>query len=89
AEEGVGLLVGRSAAQVTAPLGVLRAGASYVPLDPRWPEDRLSRVTGAAAPRLLVVDEGNRTHPWVRSLGPGTRIVTVDAAGRVRDGRPA
>ncbi|RSS46142.1 non-ribosomal peptide synthetase [Streptomyces sp. WAC08241] len=89
AEEGVGLLVGRSAAQVTAPLGVLRAGASYVPLDPRWPEDRLSRVTGAAAPRLLVVDAENRTHPWVRSLGPGTRIVTVDAAGRVRDGRPA
>ncbi|MGW9448877.1 amino acid adenylation domain-containing protein [Streptomyces sp. NPDC055632] len=89
AEEGVGLLLGRSAAQVTAPLGVLRAGASYVPLDPRWPEDRLTRVTGAAAPRLLVVDEANRTHPWVRTLGPGTRIVTVDAAGRVRDGRPA
>ncbi|WP_435188685.1 amino acid adenylation domain-containing protein [Streptomyces sp. bgisy126] len=89
AEEGVGLLLGRSAAQVTAPLGVLRAGASYVPLDPRWPEDRLTRVTGAAAPRLLVVDEANRTHPWVRALGPGTRIVTVDAAGRVRDGRPA
>ncbi|MFE0776186.1 amino acid adenylation domain-containing protein [Streptomyces sp. NPDC058861] len=89
AEEGVGLLLGRSAAQVTAPLGVLRAGASYVPLDPRWPEDRLTRVTGAAAPRLLVVDEANRAHPWVRALGPEARIVTVDAAGRVRDGRPA
>ncbi|MFF7849598.1 amino acid adenylation domain-containing protein [Streptomyces sp. NPDC007910] len=89
AEEGVGLLLGRSAAQVTAPLGVLRAGASYVPLDPRWPDDRLSRVTGAAAPRLLIVDQGTRTHPWVRALGPGTRIVTVDAAGRVRDGQPA
>ncbi|MFE5899723.1 amino acid adenylation domain-containing protein [Streptomyces sp. NPDC056488] len=89
AEEGVGLLLGRSAAQVTAPLGVLRAGASYVPLDPRWPDDRLTRVTGAAAPRLLVVDEANRTHPWARELGPEARIVTVDAAGRVRDGRPA
>ncbi|MFE5733181.1 amino acid adenylation domain-containing protein [Streptomyces sp. NPDC056528] len=89
AEEGVGLLLGRSAAQVTAPLGVLRTGASYVPLDPTWPEERLSRVTGAAAPRLLVVDAETRTHPWVRSLDPGARIVTVDAAGRVRDGRPA
>ncbi|MFF4169350.1 amino acid adenylation domain-containing protein [Streptomyces sp. NPDC001744] len=88
-EEGVGLLLGRSPAQVTAALGVLRAGASYVPLDPRWPGDRLSRVTGAAAPRLLVVDTGTREHPWVRSLGPGTRVVTVDALGRVRDGAPA
>ncbi|GAA2097652.1 hypothetical protein GCM10009759_27950 [Kitasatospora saccharophila] len=88
-EEGVGLLLGRSAAQVAAPLAVLRAGAAYVPLDPRWPAERLSAVTAAAAPRLLVVDAANAAHPWVRALRPGVRVLTVDATGRVLDGAPA
>ncbi|MFJ4681200.1 amino acid adenylation domain-containing protein [Kitasatospora sp. NPDC088783] len=87
-EEGVGLLLGRSAAQVTAPLGVLRAGAAYVPLDPRWPVERLAAVAAAAAPRLLVVDAANAGHPWVRALGPGVRVLTVDGAGRVLAGAP-
>ncbi|MFE2347862.1 amino acid adenylation domain-containing protein [Kitasatospora cineracea] len=87
-EEGVGLLLGRSAAQVSAPLAVLRAGGAYVPLDPRWPAERLERVAAAAAPRLLVVDGGNAGHPWVRALGPGVRVLTVDGAGRVLAGAP-
>ncbi|GGU80084.1 hypothetical protein GCM10010275_13480 [Streptomyces litmocidini] len=89
AEEGVGILLGRSAAQVTAALGVLRAGAAYVPLDPRWPAERLARVAAVAAPRLLIVDEATRTHPWLRELGAEVRVVTVDGAGRVRDGAAA
>ncbi|WP_405021331.1 amino acid adenylation domain-containing protein [Kitasatospora sp. NBC_00070] len=87
-EEGVGLLLSRSAAQVTAPLGVLRAGAAYVPLDPRWPAERLGQVTAAAAPRLLIVDAAHATHPWVRELGPGVRVLTVDDTGRVTSGGP-
>ncbi|MCX5414994.1 non-ribosomal peptide synthetase [Streptomyces sp. NBC_00059] len=88
-EEGVGILLGRSAAQVTASLGVLRAGAAYVPLDPNWPAERLARVAGIAAPRLLIVDTGTAGHPWVRGLGSEVRVVIVDAAGRVSDGAPA
>ncbi|MFJ1753591.1 amino acid adenylation domain-containing protein [Kitasatospora sp. NPDC088134] len=88
-EEGVGLLLGRSAAQVAAPLAVLRAGGAYVPLDPRWPAERLAAVAAAAAPRLLVVDAAHADHPWVRALGAAARVVTVDGAGRVLAGAPA
>ncbi|MEV3931394.1 amino acid adenylation domain-containing protein [Streptomyces sp. NPDC049944] len=88
AEDGVGILLGRSAAQVTASLAALRAGAAYVPLDPGWPVDRLTRVTEVTAPRALIVDESTRTHPWVRQLGPDVPVVCVDAAGRVRKGGP-
>ncbi|BAJ33294.1 MULTISPECIES: non-ribosomal peptide synthetase [Kitasatospora] len=87
-EEGVGLLLGRSAAQVSVPLGVLRAGAAYVPLDPRWPAERLSAVAAAAAPRLLVVDAAGAAHPWVRGLGPEVRVLVVDGAGRPPAGTP-
>ncbi|WP_329617719.1 amino acid adenylation domain-containing protein [Streptomyces brevispora] len=87
-EDGVGVLVGRSAATVTASLAALRAGAAYVPLDPRWPADRLRRVAEVAALRVLIVDGTTRTHPWVRRLGPDTAVLTVDAAGRVLEGAP-
>ncbi|WP_299535910.1 non-ribosomal peptide synthetase [uncultured Streptomyces sp.] len=88
AEDGIGILLGRSAAQVTAPLAALRAGAAYVPLDPSWPAERLDRVAEAAALRVLIVDATTRTHPWVRALGPGTSVVTVDTGGRPREETP-
>ncbi|MEU1212539.1 amino acid adenylation domain-containing protein [Streptomyces sp. NPDC005790] len=88
-EARVGILVGRSRALVTASLATLRAGAAYVPLDPRWPAERLTRVAEVSALRAVVVDEAAPTHPWVRRLGPDVHVVTVDAAGRVRQGAPA
>ncbi|WP_405776260.1 amino acid adenylation domain-containing protein [Streptomyces sp. NBC_00859] len=89
AEDGVGVLMGRSAALVTASLAALRAGAAYVPLDPRWPAERLGRVAGVAALRTLIVDGTTRAHPWVRALGPDVAVLTVDTAGRVGQGAPA
>nr|WP_104789760.1 non-ribosomal peptide synthetase [Streptomyces sp. QL37]PPQ60335.1 non-ribosomal peptide synthetase [Streptomyces sp. QL37] len=89
AEEGVGILMGRSTALVTASLAALRAGAAYVPLDPSWPAERLTRVAEVATLRALVVDGTTRTHPWVRALGPDVHVITVDAAGRVGQGGPA
>ncbi|MEU8625018.1 amino acid adenylation domain-containing protein [Streptomyces sp. NPDC048669] len=89
AEDGVGILVGRSTATVTASLAALRAGAAYVPLDPRWPAERLGRVAEVAALRALIVDETTRDHPWVSQLGPETSVLTVDTEGRVRQGGPA
>ncbi|MFG3541091.1 amino acid adenylation domain-containing protein [Streptomyces clavifer] len=89
AEDGVGILLGRSTALVTASLAALRAGGAYVPLDPRWPAERLARVAEVAALRTLIVDETTRGLPWVRRLGSDVALVTVDTAGRVRGGAPA
>ncbi|WP_063837499.1 non-ribosomal peptide synthetase, partial [Streptomyces sp. NRRL WC-3549] len=89
AEDGVGVLLGRSGAMVTASLAALRAGAAYVPLDPDWPAERLERVTEVASLRTLIVDETTRDHPWVRRIAPGAALVTVDASGRVLHGAPA
>ncbi|MGW2658910.1 amino acid adenylation domain-containing protein, partial [Streptomyces sp. NPDC001478] len=89
AEDGVGILLARSAATVTASLATLRAGGAYVPLDPRWPTERLNRVTGVVPLRVLVVDETTATLPWVHQLGPDTALLTVDGAGRVLTGGPA
>ncbi|MEU6943379.1 condensation domain-containing protein, partial [Streptomyces rubiginosohelvolus] len=56
-------------------LGVLRAGAVYVPLDPRHPQQRLLRTVEDAGARFLVT-----TSEHADALtGPGHRVLTVDA----------
>jgi amino acid adenylation domain-containing protein len=50
----VGLAVERSPEMVTALLGILKAGAAYVPLDPGFPRERLSFMVEDSGMRILV-----------------------------------
>ena len=50
----MGLCVTRSADMVVALLGILKAGAAYVPLDPSDPLERLEDVAGDAGVELVV-----------------------------------
>jgi amino acid adenylation domain-containing protein/non-ribosomal peptide synthase protein (TIGR01720 family) len=54
AESLVVVMAGRTAATVVAVLGVLRAGAAYVPLDPRDPAERIASVIGEVAAPLVL-----------------------------------
>ena len=42
---------------VAAMLGVWKAGAAYVPLDPGYPQQRLLAVVGAARPACVISDD--------------------------------
>ncbi|OOG41448.1 non-ribosomal peptide synthetase [Rhodanobacter sp. C05] len=50
----VGVMLGRSCGLVTALLGVLKAGAAYVPLDPTYPLQRLKFMLHDTGTRLLI-----------------------------------
>lgn len=50
----VGILIPKSLEAITALLGVLKAGALYVPLDPASPVARLRKVMAACEPRVLL-----------------------------------
>ncbi len=50
----VGVHVGRSAEMVAAILGVLKAGAAYLPLDPQYPPNRIRYLASDAGIRLVV-----------------------------------
>ena len=52
--ETVGVLVDRSPGMIAALLGTLKAGATYVPLDPEFPATRLQMMLDDAAPRALI-----------------------------------
>jgi amino acid adenylation domain-containing protein len=50
----VGVCTGRSVATVRSLLGVLKAGAAYLPLDPTYPPDRLTMLIDDGAPAVVV-----------------------------------
>lgn len=52
--DNVGVLADRSPKMITALLGALKAGATYIPLDPEFPQQRLEMMLEDAAPKALV-----------------------------------
>lgn len=50
----VGLLLNRSAEMLASILGILKSGAAYVPIDPKWPQSRVSLVLEDGGIELLV-----------------------------------
>ena len=50
----VGLLVERSLEMLVGLLGILKAGAAYLPLDPAWPPERLAVLLAEAGATLAV-----------------------------------
>jgi amino acid adenylation domain-containing protein len=56
ADVSVGICMTRKADMVVALLAVLKAGGTYVPLDPAYPADRLATMIEDAAPPLVLTD---------------------------------
>ena len=75
AEDLVGVLMERSAEMFIGLLGVLKAGAAYLPLDPAYPKERLAFILQDARVALLLTEERLR-HTWFEHT---SRVVCVDA----------
>lgn len=83
---GTGHLVAAAASPsvdlVVALLGILRAGAAYVPLDPHAPEHRLAAILHEAGDPVVVgVGAGEAGDRWTARLPAGQSVVGVPAAG--------
>ena len=71
-ETRVGILMDRSPEMITGLLAVLKAGGTYVPLDPRYPVDRLAHMLDDGGVSMVLTRTGART-----SL-PSTAAKVVD-----------
>ncbi|NGO71809.1 non-ribosomal peptide synthetase, partial [Streptomyces boncukensis] len=71
----VALVLPRSARAVTALLGVLKAGAAYLPVDPGYPADRVALMVGDARPAAVLT---TRDHA-ARVPSDGTLALVLDA----------
>ena len=60
-DDVVSILIGRSVYMAIAPLGVLKSGAAYQPLDPNYPDERLAFMMEDASAKLLICERGLET----------------------------
>jgi amino acid adenylation domain-containing protein len=74
AESLVGVCVARSLDLMVAVLGVLKAGAAYVPLDPDYPDERLRLIIGDAGLAFVLAGDPERD----RLLGTGAQLLGID-----------
>ncbi|MFK4184133.1 amino acid adenylation domain-containing protein [Streptomyces sparsogenes] len=73
-EDTVALVLPRTAEAVVAVVGVLKAGAAYLPVDPAYPQDRVDYVIADARP-AAVLTTVERAEAFQRSEG----ILALDA----------
>ena len=53
-EDRVAVLLDKSPELVVTALGIVKAGAVYLPIDPTYPEDRLTYILGDSDPRVVL-----------------------------------
>jgi amino acid adenylation domain-containing protein len=81
-ETVVGISLDRSAEMVVAMLGVLVAGGAFVPLDPAYPDSRLTFVVGDAGATLVITtaDKAERVRSWGATPVIAGRLATEEGA---------
>lgn len=62
-EKLVGICVERSLEMIVGLLGILKAGAAYVPLDPAYPEERLKYIVKDSGIKIILTK--NNTDWWI------------------------
>lgn len=78
-EQCVGILMDRSIDLVVALLGVLEAGAVYLPLDPAYPVERLRYMLADSGAKVILTQSGQPLIPELAS--EKVDVVVMDHAG--------
>jgi iturin family lipopeptide synthetase A len=84
-EVRVGLFVEPSAALVAGLLGILNAGAAYVPIDTAWPRERIAYLIEDAGVTLLVTEQ----HLLSALPGAAAQVVCLDSFDWNASARPS
>ncbi len=76
----VGVMMHRGRNLMVATLGILKAGAAYVPFDPHYPEARIQYMIGHSEVAILLVERGMRERLGQLALGdlPLRTLVVLD-----------
>ncbi len=83
-EDLVGICIERSVLMIIGLLGILKAGAAYIPLDPNYPSERLAYMLENSAVSVLLTQE-NLVDTLPNYLGT---IFCLDQDGKILDHHP-
>jgi amino acid adenylation domain-containing protein len=70
----VGLCLERSPELIVSVLGILRAGAAYVPIDPTYPAERIALMVEDARPPVVITDKAHQ-HLFA---GTATKVLLIE-----------
>lgn len=80
--EAVGVAAGRSPLAPLLALGVMRAGAVYLPLDPLYPDALLARMAAAAQVQTVLLDDSSgRRAPSADRVLPASAVLESPTDG--------
>jgi amino acid adenylation domain-containing protein/non-ribosomal peptide synthase protein (TIGR01720 family) len=82
----VGLAFRRSEHMVAATLAVWKSGAAYVPIDPDYPDARVSQVFDVAQPLVVLRDSGTISDALEAAWADRTRFLSMDELDAVSRG---
>ncbi len=68
ADSLVAFAIPRSMEMIIALLGILKAGAAYVPIDPDYPDERIEYILDDASPEVLITSDGGRNSLSLESI---------------------
>ncbi|MFF7373242.1 non-ribosomal peptide synthetase [Streptomyces tricolor] len=90
-EQLVGVCLPKSADMVVALLAILKAGAGYMPLDPRYPHQRVQLMVRDSQVPVVVTDAAVAASGLLAppADGTGPRLVLVEESTRRRSDPPA
>jgi amino acid adenylation domain-containing protein len=71
----VGISMDRSMELIVGMLGILKAGAAYLPMDPAYPNDRLSYMAENSGLNLILTEE---EYADTLSMPAGVRMIAMD-----------
>ena len=67
----------KSARQVTAVLGIIHTGHSYIPVDPAWPSERINRIVQRSGAKFAFADDSVELPAEVKTLTQISSVETV------------
>lgn len=77
----VALIIDRSSAFIVTSLAVMSLGASYTPIDPRWPRQRVSQMLSILRPNVVVVGADDS----LANVDPGLSTTIIPYDSLLRD----
>ncbi|TCK33784.1 amino acid adenylation domain-containing protein [Paraburkholderia sp. BL8N3] len=88
-EDRVGLCLPRSPESIVAMIGILKAGAAYLPLDPDYPAGRLQGMLDNACPKAVVTNTVIAVRPIFSASEHLLKIDTAEMATALAQGSTA
>jgi amino acid adenylation domain-containing protein len=84
-EDRVGVCLERSTEMIVALLGVLKAGAAYLPLDPTYPQERLAFMVQDAGVKLVLTAENlaldDHGNSYIDAVDPRNAAYVIYTSG--------